>query len=483
MFGFGLLLFLLGWFLYWLIQRTVAQITTTPVWVLWLVLMAPVLIWLSWIATMGQQPIPQALVIAPFFLCPLVYWLLVEAGRPTGRKEVPSPEVLAAPPKPVRPITEAEEQDLRHCFPWGVYYLQTVDYYPQAILCRGRLRTSPDRAYGTIRDNIAQRFGDRFVVMFQESFQGQPFFALVPNPHQAGSPPAQEPLFRPWLALALLAITLFTTTIMGVELAGVEARAVEQDPRVLLQGLFYSVPLVAILGLRELSQYFLSGYYRIQTTLPYFIPIPFFLGTFGAFRQKRSPMPHRQALFDLVILGAGVTLVLSLLAFLGGLMASQVVPLPKNHSILTFEALDLRFSLMLSLLAKGMLGHTLGPTMGIHLHPLGIAGYLGLLFTAITLLPVGQFDGGRIIHAIFGQKIAVIVGQVTRILMIFLTFIQPDFLLLTVMVWLFPITSSPTLNDVSELDNRRDLLGLGLLIAVVVMLFPLPPSLAAWLHL
>lgn len=127
-----------------------------------------------------------------------------------------SGERVTPPPRDasLRPITKQEETDLRNCFPWGVYYLQHLEYRPQAVLCRGQLRTNPDTAYQTVRNNIEAEFGDRFFVIFQESFSGKPFFALVPNPYTKKEGKSQlESLTQPGLALVPTATKTIQTTI------------------------------------------------------------------------------------------------------------------------------------------------------------------------------------------------------------------------------------------------------------------------------
>ncbi len=78
---------------------------------------------------------------------------------------------------------------------------------------------------------------------------------------------------------------------------------VNLNPTVLLKGLPYALGLMTILGIHELGHYLTAKRYKIRSTLPYFIPMPFFLGTFGAFIQMRSPIPNRKALFDVSIAG------------------------------------------------------------------------------------------------------------------------------------------------------------------------------------
>jgi membrane-associated protease RseP (regulator of RpoE activity) len=376
----------------------------------------------------------------------------------------------------IRPITKQEETELRNCFPWGVYYLQNVEYRPQAVLCRGKLRTNPEAAYQTVRENIEAEFGDRFFVVFQESFNGKPFFALVPNP-QAQQKPAKEtePVTRPLFALGLLLITLLTTTVMGAEIAGVTVKQSQADPAVLLRGLPYALALMAILSIYELGHYIAARFYKVRATLPYFIPVPFFLGTFGAFIQMRSPVPHRKALFDIGIAGPMAGLLVTLPLLMWGLAHSEVVPLSDASGLLNFQSLNPRFSLLLTVLSKWALGSELTAKMAIHLHPVAVAGYIGLVVTAFKLMPVGQLDGGHIVHAMFGQRTGVAISQIVRLLVLVRAFIEPDLLVWAIILLFLPVVDEPALNDVSELDNWRDLWGLiALVILASIFIPPIP---------
>ncbi|EGJ30789.1 MULTISPECIES: site-2 protease family protein [Moorena] len=474
---------------YFVIQRTVASLTRTPVWLLWLVMMTPPLVWIGWTLFNGKNtPIPPALLLGPFVICLPLYWLLIQWGRPapnsTMTKDNPTKTSTSDPVAKIasateksslRPITKEEEKDLRNCFPWGIYYLQNIEYRPQVVLCRGKLRTNPEQAYRTVRSNIEAEFGDRFFVVFQESFSGKPFFALVPNTKKSTKPyRGSESLTRPGLALGLMVITLFTTTWMGTQITGVSENPLT-DPAVLLQGLPYALALMAILSIHELGHYFAAMVYKVRTTLPYFIPIPFlFLGTLGAFIHIRSPVPNRKALFDIGIAGPLVGLVVTLPILMWGLAHSTVVPLSDSSGILNLESLDPRFSLLLSLLSKWALGSEFVSNTAINLHPVAVAGYVGLVVTAFNLMPVGQLDGGHIVHAMLGQRTGMTIGQITRLLMMLLVFIQPELLLWGIILLFMPVADEPALNDVSELDNWRDLCGIIALLILVTIILPVP---------
>ncbi len=490
------LLIILGWITYQLVKKSVATTSRFPVWLFWLVMMTPALIWTSWLLIYGEdKPLPLPLVIIPFVFCPLLYWGLLQIS-PSPKVEKTTPDETAAAENPenqpntekqdIRPITVSEEKSLRDCFPWGIYYLQNLDYLPQVILCRGKLKTVPEVAYHTIKENVENVFGNRFLVLFQESLQGQPFFVLIPNPHLPSPDSDQnKPVTRPVFALSLFLMTLLTTTWMGAIFTGITRDQLQNDPSLLIQGLPYALAIVTVLGIHELGHYLSAIYYKIKVTLPYFIPFPQFLGVLGAFVQLRSPIPHRRALFDVAITGpfAGLSVTFPLLYW--GLSLSQVVPIdPENTSIINFQALDPRFSFLLAAVSKIALGSDFSSGQAINLHPLAIAGYVGLIVTALNLMPVGRLDGGKIAHGMFGQRTAIVIGQFARLAMFILALIRGDFIfwLWTIALFLIPLLAQPALNDVSELDNTRDLLGLMALGLLVMIVLPVPGAIEQWFH-
>ena len=485
-------LLLLGIATYLMVQRSVAQITQTPVWLLWLVLMSPALILSGWTLIYGtEQPPPSSLIIWPSIICVLLYWVLLEWGRrkprntPTQPQDIRSQSAIhpTAEPVPVRPIEPTEEIQLRNCFPWSVYYIHNIEYKPQAIICRGQIRTTPTQAYQQIKANIEAEFGDRFLLIFQEGFNGKPFFVLVPNTQAARNPSQPQKITRPGFALFLLVATLITTTLAGSSIAGADPQQLVSDPRIFWQALPYSLGLMTILGIHELGHYLTARYYQIRATLPYFIPLPFFLGTFGAFIQMRSPVPHRKALFDVSIAGPLAGFVITLPILLWGLVNSELVPLTDQAGLFNPEALNPKSSILLALLSKLALGSQLTSTSAINLHPLAIAGFLGLIVTALNLMPVGQLDGGHIVHAMFGQRTAMVIGQISRLLLLLLSLVQSGFLLWAIILFFIPLIDEPALNDVTELDNKRDILGLMAMGLLVIIVLPLPQMVAKLLQM
>ena len=496
---FWLILVVLSPITYLLVNRSLKNKTTAPVWLCWLIIMLPSCIWTIWTYIFGeQQPLPLPVLLFPLIICPLLYGWLVQRGRidkpkdakdaveTSKNKNIAMAQPTAKTTTP-RPIDSTEETALRNCFPWNVYYLQNIDYRPQAIFCRGKLKTIPEKAYHEIKNNVEKAFGDRFFLIFQESFKGKPFFALVPNPQAKAEEGEVKSDQRMGLALVLFVITLVTATVAGATINGTSSEKLLSDPSLVLPGLVYSLPLLSIIAVQKFSNYFVAAYYKVRTTLPYFIPFPFLLdsfslGTLGAILQRKSPIPHRKALFDIAIVGSLLGLLVVIPTLIWGLSLSSVVPLDES-SIFNIQAQDPRLSFLLSLLAKLALGSSLTAKMAIELHPLAVAGCVGLFITAVNLMPIGQLDGGHIVHAVFGQKMAIAIGQITRILALLLALIHPYFWIWTIVMWLIPLIDQPALNDVTELDNKRDFLGLLALALLIVIVLPLPNAIASWLNI
>ncbi|MEM8602901.1 MAG: site-2 protease family protein [Cyanobacteria bacterium P01_H01_bin.121] len=484
-------LFVMGWITYVLLKRSKVLSGKVPLWLLWVVMMTPALVWATWALVHGpDEPMPVLLAFGPFILSPLLYWILLRqqgALKPTPQLDKPTetPTTQLKLQEPPKLLEREEEATLNHCFPWSHFALHKVEQKVQVVICQGQLRADPADAYQKVQTNVKSRFGDRFMLLLQEGWNGKPFFALVPNPRlKKQNTDSEKPLYRPLVAGALLLLTLLTTTLVGSEFAGVDLESLEQlrqTPRILLQGLPYAVALMCILGLHELGHFFTARYYKMQSTLPYFIPVPTFLGTFGAFIQMRSPFPNRRALFDVSIAGPIAGLVIALPCLWWGLAHSTPGVLEETSSLFNFQSLDPWQSALMAIVGRLALGERFTAEIAISMHPIAIAGYLGIIVTALNLTPVGQLDGGHMIHASFGQRTGAIVGQVARLLMLLLAIRQAELLLWALLLLFVPVIDEPALNDVSELNDLRDFLTLLMLGLLVLIVIPFPSFLVNWL--
>jgi Zn-dependent protease len=217
---------------------------------------------------------------------------------------------------------------------------------------------------------------------------------------------------RYWLHGLLLLLTLLTTTTIGVALQydfdrnlPIEAshiffdvyKRVWQNPIELLEGLPFSLTLLTILLAHELGHYLAAAYYRVDASLPYFLPAPTVIGTFGAFIRIRSAIYSKRALFDIGVAGPLAGFVFLLPALSVGLAFSKVVPGIGHQGDIHFGVPLLQW-----LLERAMFAGPLGGDL--YLHPVGRAASIGMFATALNLLPVGQLDGGHIVYALAERK-------------------------------------------------------------------------------
>jgi membrane-associated protease RseP (regulator of RpoE activity) len=173
------------------------------------------------------------------------------------------------------------------------------------------------------------------------------------------------------------------------------------QPSALLIGLPYAIAIMTILLFHEFGHYFLARLHRVEATLPFFIPAPpiiFFIGTLGAFIRMRSLPRDRRALFDVGAAGPWAGMLVAVPALLVGLALSEVRPSEPGGEV----GLFLGDSLLFQWLTWLVLGTT-GEDVTILLHPVALAGWVGLLVTALNLLPVGQLDGGHVVYAALGE--------------------------------------------------------------------------------
>jgi membrane-associated protease RseP (regulator of RpoE activity) len=275
-----------------------------------------------------------------------------------------------------------------------------------------------------------------------------------------------------WINIILLSATIFTTTLAGA-LQWVDINQVDWMNMFTLMYLwlgfiFFSVPLLLILGVHEMGHYYASKKHHVDASLPYFIPLPppFLLGTFGALISTHEPIPNRKALLDIGIAGPLCGFLVAIPISLIGFFLMQQNP----HIIETPGA---NMVLLPPLLLQWMESFFSLPTNAI-IHPTLFAGWVGIFLTAVNLLPAGQLDGGHIARAIFKEKHKYI-SWVVIFVLAGLSIYYTGWLMFAIIILLFIGTQhQPPLNEITPLDTRRKLLGLLILIVFILSFAPIP---------
>jgi membrane-associated protease RseP (regulator of RpoE activity) len=218
-----------------------------------------------------------------------------------------------------------------------------------------------------------------------------------------------------WLHILLLLLTIFTTLVVGArleynfvhDLPAFDAESfvfplfhlgwIAERPARLIMGLPFSLTLLGILLSHEFGHFFLAERNGVYATLPYFIPAPTFIGTFGALIRIKSPIRSRKALFDIGIAGPIAGFLVAVPVLFWGLALSKPMPPGATNSVLVF-GYPLVFQIVSHMLMP-FRSHPV-PLGGLYLHPVAVAAWVGMFATALNLLPGGQLDGGHITFAV-----------------------------------------------------------------------------------
>lgn len=276
----------------------------------------------------------------------------------------------------------------------------------------------------------------------------------------------------PWVNWLLFLLTALTTIWAGAAHQGVNLL---REPGRFAVGLPYSLGLLAILGVHELGHYFMAKRHGIHVTPPYFIPVPFALGTFGAFIQMKSPTENRRALFDVAVAGPLAGLVIAIPALIIGLRYSQIIPGDPSVQPHMMSGTSVGSSILFALLAKLSLGEALQYGHILRLHPLAFAGWLGLFVTALNLLPIGQLDGGHMARAMFGSRVGRTISSMAMwTLFLLALFVWPGLFIWVIIVFFIAGRGTPPLNDLTAISTGRRWLGYATFLILALILAPLP---------
>ena len=266
---------------------------------------------------------------------------------------------------------------------------------------------------------------------------------LVPPPRRAPS------LWRDWGRNALL----FVLTALSITFTG---------------GPVFALSLLAILVSHEMGHYLFCRYYRVDATLPFFIPLPVTMfGTLGAFIRIRSPFPNRKALFDIGAAGpfAGFLVCLPVLYF--GIREATLAPTAPDAF-----AIGLGEPLLFQAATRLILG-PIPDGMTLTIGRVGLAAWFGLFMTALNLMPIGQLDGGHVVYSLL-PRWAERISKVGWWICLALVYFGPNWILWAILLRVLGRRHPPTLNDAAPAGRGRVALGVVSLLVFAVCFVPNP---------
>jgi membrane-associated protease RseP (regulator of RpoE activity) len=386
--------------------------------------------------------------------------MAVAEAKDGGDKGSPSPT-----PEPQKvAIPAADLTQIEGIFGIDTYFRTETIPYDQGAIFRGNLRGQPAPTQARLAQTLAERLGDRYRLFLVESQEQRPTVVVLPaTMDPAKTTPTQ------WALAALLALaTVFTGLEAGAILQGFD---LVQEPSRWPATIPFLVGLLVVLVTHELGHWLLARRYGIRLSPPFLIPT-WQIGSFGSLTRFESLLPNRSTLFDIAFAGPALGGLVSLVMLVVGLVLSH------PGSAFQLPAEFFQGSVLVGTLAKVVLGQALQQPL-VDVHPLTILGWLGLVITALNLMPAGQLDGGRIVQAIYGRKTAGRTTIITLIILALVSLANPLALYWAVLILVLQRNlERPCLEDITEPDDARAALGLlGLFLALAVLM-PLTPALA-----
>jgi len=372
---------------------------------------------------------------------------------------------------PVDPFVLAIENDLRDVF--EIHDVRTRAK-GRAVILRGRFLRSPELVF----EHASERLEPRGLLPLLRRERGSDVIVVQPAPRRTRRR-------RVWINAILFVATVVSVLAAGTfqQLPPAAWEAMEAAPNgsgplalahVLTSnwtlGLPFATALLGILGVHELGHYFVARRYRLDVSLPYFIPFPinYFTGTLGAVIRIESPFQSRKALFDVGIAGPLAGMVVAVPVVIAGLLQADMVPVGAFEGGIAFGE-----PLLFRALASMIVGPR-PPGFDLEMNPLLMAGWWGFLVTALNLLPVSQLDGGHISYAIFGRHHRMVAWGMFALAAAVALLRSPGYIVMLGLVFLMGLEHPPALNDLTPLDWRRRALGLATLLLFFALVTPEP---------
>ena len=268
-----------------------------------------------------------------------------------------------------------------------------------------------------------------------------------------------------WINLVFLILTILSTIWVGM--GYYESY---YGPTNLVHGLlggflYFSLPLLTILGSHEMGHYFAAKKHHIAASLPFFIPAPTMLGTLGAFISIREPIPDKKSLIDVGLSGPIVGFIVAIPVTILGLILGAQTPAHIN-----VESTNTYLLFHVPLIYQFL--QYICPSSAF-VHPVSMAGWVGFVVTAINLFPVGQLDGGHVARGVLGEK-AKYVSYGFAAILIALGIFYPGWLIFGIFVLILGLRHPPPLNEIVKLDKKRLAIALTGVLIFAVTFVPIP---------
>jgi membrane-associated protease RseP (regulator of RpoE activity) len=385
------------------------------------------------------------------------------AAQSSSEPDKNSPAVVELQSEPT-PIPEADLSLIRGIFGIDTFFATETIPYQEGVVFKGNLRGEPEAVHNRLTKSLQERLNDKYRLFLVENTDGKPVMIVLPS----RTDPQRAQLGQKAFAVILLIATMATSLEVGGILQNFDLLS---NPERFAEALPIALGLFVILISHEVGHWLLARRHQVRLSWPFFLPAVQ-VGSFGAITRFESLVPSRNALFDIALAGPAFGGITSLLLLVVGLLLSH------PGSLFQLPNQFFQGSILVGSLARVVLGSALHSPV-VNIHPLVIIGWLGLVITALNLMPAGQLDGGRIVQAIYGRKTAGRTTFATIVLLAIVSLGNPLAMYWAILIlFLQRDLERPSLNEITEPDDARAALCLLALFLMITTLLPLTPALA-----
>lgn len=389
---------------------------------------------------------------------------LPQGASAENQSENLTPDLKTVSGEEIVPIPADDLRIIQGIFGIDTFFVTETIPYQEGAVFRGNLRGEPEAVYSKLSASLQERLEDRYRLFLVEDQSNKPVVIVLPSSRD----PKPMTVFQKVIAGVLLLVTFAAS----LESAGLMRNFdFFSTPNRFMEAFPLSLGILSVLAVHEIGHWVLAKRYNVRLSLPFFIPT-WQIGSFGALTRFESLLPNRTVLFDVAFAGPAAGGLLSLGMLLTGLVLSH------QGSVFQLPTEFFKGSILVGTLARLVLRESLQQPL-VDVHPLVILGWLGLVITALNLMPAGQLDGGRIVQAIYGRKVAgrTTIGTII-VLGLFAIFNPLALYWAIVVLFLQRELERPTLNDLTEPDDTRAGLALLALFLTIATLLPITPGLA-----
>ncbi|MEJ1930247.1 site-2 protease family protein [Nostoc sp. NIES-2111] len=364
----------------------------------------------------------------------------------------------------IMPIPEEDLNVIKSIFGIDTFFATETIAYQEGAIFKGNLRGEPQAVHSRLSKSLQDKLGEKYRLFLVEDTDTKPVVIVLPSTNDPLPTTLPQKAFAAILGIATIGTSLETAgLLLNFDLFS--------NPERLPTALPIGLGIFAILVAHEIGHWFIARRHQVRLSWPFLLPAVQ-IGSFGAITRFESLLPNRSVLFDIAVAGPIAGGIVSLLMLIAGLLLSH------PGSLFQLPNQFFQGSILVGSLARVVLGSALQSPL-VNVHPLVIIGWLGLVITALNLMPAGSLDGGRIVQAIYGRKTA---GRATFATLIVLALVSLGNNL--AMYWAIVILflqrdlERPSLNEISEPNDARAALGLLVLFLMITILLPLTPGLA-----